>query len=111
MQRNTTRPVGSLPFTPLFIAECYVVVSIIWILFSYQAVSIFISGPAQITAFQTIKGLGFLITPAALLFLLIQPMAKGLLRSNKKLWGSIKIESKQGVRYQITIPFKEECKS
>jgi two-component sensor histidine kinase len=28
-----------------------------------------------------------------------------------QLRGSIKIESKQGVRYQITIPFKEECKS
>lgn len=53
----------------------YFFISAIWILFSDQVVSLFISDPVQITSIQTYKGWGYILFSSLLLFFLLHRQA------------------------------------
>ena len=72
-------------FSPLVIAFIYLLVSVIWILFSDRVVELIVAEPASISSLQTLKGLGFVAATAALLFALIRTSQNRLRRSNEQL--------------------------
>ncbi|MDV2989466.1 MAG: PAS domain S-box protein [Dehalogenimonas sp.] len=71
--------------SPLTITLIYLVVSVIWIVFSDRFVAMIVSDPGSIASLQTFKGLGFVVITAALLFFLIRSSMSRLRRSNQLL--------------------------
>lgn len=71
--RRRTRPAwfGKPRPIALSIAAGYLVVSILWILFSDRAISLLTDNPDVLTAAQSLKGLAFVTATAVLLYLLI----------------------------------------
>ncbi len=69
---------------PLF----YLVIGVLWIVFSDSALGLLIDDPATLTRIQTFKGGFYVLATAVLLYLLLRPMVGRLLESQERLLDS-----------------------
>lgn len=70
----------------LKVVGIYTVLAALWILFSDRVLGLFIASPdEQMILLQSIKGMGFVLTTAALLYLLILRMERHLLEAHHAL--------------------------
>src|SRR6266545_4698891 len=84
---------------PLRVALIYLVTSVLWILFSDQALAALVTNPQVITQLQTIKGWGFVTLSALLIFVLMRREMHTVQRKNAELqeWSS-KLEDRVAER-------------
>ncbi len=70
---------------PLIIALIYLVISVLWIIFSDQIVAALVTEPERISALQTLKGLGFVSATTLLLYILVRSPLKKMFQINQRL--------------------------
>jgi len=82
MRKHVSRLRLPYNYTPILIAFIYLLVSVLWIVFSDRIVAVMVVDPQRVTELQTFKGLGFVFASALLLYFLIRSPMKKMFRSN-----------------------------
>jgi two-component system, OmpR family, phosphate regulon sensor histidine kinase PhoR len=79
----------TFPITPFRVVVAYVVVGLLWIAFSDQALRLLIPDPALRDELQTLKGAFFVLATAALVFELVRRGQRGLVRFGTEIRAAV----------------------